>query len=213
MNSENKQIRVVIVDDHHMVRRGLASYLNLAEDICLVGEASDGEEALAVCKSAQPDVVLMDLVMPRMSGVEAIHELRIQHPEIKVVALTSFQEKELVAEVLKEGALSYVLKNVTGDELVRAIRAAQAGKPTLAPEVTQEFILSAREPQIGGDLTPREREVLTLMVDGLSNPEIAGRITVSRATARAHVSNILAKLGVSNRAEAVALALRKRLVR
>ena len=211
--AEKQTIRVVIVDDHHMVRRGLASYLTVAEDIQLVGEASDGEEALAVCQEAAPDVVLMDLVMPRMGGVDAIRELKKRQPQVRVVALTSFQEKELVADVLREGAISYILKNVTGDELVNAIRAAQAGRPTLAPEVTQDFILSAREPQVGEDLTAREREVLTLMVEGLSNPDIAERLTVSRATARAHVSNILAKLGVSNRAEAVALALRKRLVR
>ena len=211
--AEKQTIRVVIVDDHHMVRRGLASYLTVAEDIQLVGEASDGEEALAVCQTAVPDVVLMDLVMPRMGGVDAIRELKKRQPQVRVVALTSFQEKELVADVLREGAISYILKNVTGDELVNAIRAAQAGRPTLAPEVTQDFILSAREPQVGEDLTAREREVLTLMVEGLSNPDIAERLTVSRATARAHVSNILAKLGVSNRAEAVALALRKRLVR
>ncbi len=211
--SEVKEIRVMIVDDHDMVRRGLATYLRVTSDIKLVGEASDGEQALAMCQSCNPDVILMDLMMPRMGGIEATRRIRAHFPQVQVIALTSFKERELVQEMLREGAISYLLKNVTGEELVSAIHSAVAGRATLAPEVTQEFILSMQQPKPGDDLTEREREVLALMVEGFSNPQIAEKLSISRSTARAHVSNILSKLGVTNRSEAVSLALRKKLVK
>lgn len=210
---EEHEIRVVIVDDHDMVRRGLAAYLRATPDIELVGEAGNGEQALRVCDQVKPDIVLMDLVMPGIGGVEAITQIRARFPSIRIIALTSFQDRDLVQSVLRAGAISYLLKNVTGEELATAIRNAYAGRPTLAPEVTQDFILSAQKPKPGDNLSEREREVLILLVEGLSNPEIAQRLTISRSTARAHVSNILTKLNVSNRSEAVALALRNKIVR
>lgn len=207
-------IRVMIVDDHTMVRKGLAIFLRTMPDLELVGEAGNGEEALRVCERVQPDVVLMDLVMPKMGGIEATRSLRERWPEVHVVALTSFQEKELVHEAMQAGATSYLLKNVGIEDLGRAIRQAAVGRSTLAPEAAQALIQGATDgPPPGHDLTPREREVLVLIVEGLSNPKIAERLIVSRSTARAHVSNILSKLGVSNRSEAVALALRSGLVR
>ena len=206
-------IRVLIVDDHAMVRRGLAAFLRAKPDLLLVGEAANGGEALTLCEQLRPDVALMDLMMPGMNGAETTRLIRSRWPEIRVIALTSFGEKELVREALAAGALSYLLKNVSAEDLAEAIRAAGAGHSTLAAEAVQALIQTAQaEPAVGADLTAREREVLGLMVQGMTNPEIAARLVVSRATAKAHVSNVLSKLGAANRAEAVALALRGKLV-
>ncbi len=210
----DKKIRVMIVDDHDMVRRGLAVFLKVKPDLELVGEASNGEEALRLCHQAQPDVILMDMVMPEMDGATATRLIRERYPQVQIIALTSFQEQELVQKALQAGAISYLLKNVSAADLTEAIRAAHAGRSTLAPEAVQALVQTAgHEPALGHNLTPREREVLTLLVEGLTNPEIAVRLTVSRSTAKAHVSNILSKLGASSRMEAISLALQHNLVR
>jgi NarL family two-component system response regulator LiaR len=210
--TDQEIIKVLIVDDHDMVRRGLTTYFNTYPEIMLVGEAGDGLEAVELCQQLQPDVVLMDLVMPGMGGVEAIRHIRESNPEIQVIALTSFQDKSMVQEAIRAGAISYLLKNVKGDNLVAAIRSANAGRGTLSPEVTRGLITASHENQVGEDLTARELEVLTLMVEGLTNPQIARRLSISRATASSHVSHILQKLGVSNRSEAIVLAVRSKLV-
>jgi NarL family two-component system response regulator LiaR len=216
--STSDVIQVMIVDDHGMVRRGLSTILKVKADLELVGEASNGQEALEICEQIQPDVILMDLVMPEMGGVEATQLIRERWPQVQVIALTSFQEKELVREALQAGAISYLLKNVSAEDLAAAIREAYAGRSTLAPEAIQALLqaeaqspLHEQELTEAYGLTPREHEVLGLMVEGLSNPQIAERLVVSRSTAKAHVSNILSKLGVSNRAEAIALALQHNL--
>ena len=210
--SEEEPIKVIVVDDHDMVRRGLAAYFNTYPDITLIGEASDGQEAVELCETLQPDVVLMDLIMPRMGGVEATRQICEHNPEIQIIALTSFQDKNMVQEAIQAGAISYLLKNVDGDNPTAAIRSAHAGRGTLSPEVTRDLISTEEQPKIGDDLTPRELEVLALMVAGLTNPEIADRLTISRATASSHVSHILQKLEVTNRAEAIVLAVRSNLV-
>lgn len=209
---EADTIRVMIVDDHDMVRRGLSAFLKAKPDLELVGEARSGREAVVVCERVRPDVILMDLVMPEMSGAEATLAIRQRCPEVRVIALTSFQDRELVQQALQAGAISYLLKNVSANELADAIRGAHAGRSTLAPEAAQALVQVAQEPTPGHDLTAREREVLALMVKGLTNPQIAERLVVSRATAKAHVSNVLSKLGASNRAEAIALALQHKIL-
>jgi len=212
--TEKKLIRVMLVDDHAVVRSGLGTFLLANDDMELVGEVSSGEQALTMCTHVKPDVVLMDLVMAGMDGATATRKIREQCPEIQVIALTSFKEQELVQGALQAGAIGYLLKDISADELANAIRAAYAGKPTLAPEAAQALIQAARMPaeKIGFDLTEREREVLALMVEGLNNTEIADRLVVSRSTAKFHVSSILSKLRAASRTEAVAIAVQHNLV-
>ena len=211
--TEGRPIRVLLVDDHAVVRSGLGAFLMAFDDLELVGEASDGQEAVRLCEQLQPDVVLMDLVMPGMDGAAATQVIRERCPDIQVIALTSFKETDLVEGALQAGAIGYLLKNVSADQLAEAIRGAHAGRPTLAPEAAQALIQATRQPRkLGFDLTDRERDVLELMVEGLTNPQIADRLIVSRSTVKFHVSNILSKLGASSRTEAVSLALQHDLV-
>jgi len=206
-------IRVLIVDDHTVVRSGLAGFLLAFDDLELAGEAPGGQAAVSLCERVKPDVILMDLMMPDMDGAEATKLIRERYPEIQVIALTSFKDDELVARVLEAGAIGYLLKNVTADELGQAIRAAHLGKPTLAPEAAQALIrATTRAPEPGHDLTDRELQVLALMAEGMSNPEIAEQLVVSRSTVKFHVSSILSKLGASSRTEAVSQALKSGLL-
>ena len=211
--SPSQPIRVMLVDDHTMVRRGLATFLKIFDDLQLAGEAESGEAAIQLCAEILPDVILMDMVMPDMDGAATTRAIRQQFPQVQVIALTSFKEGDLVKDALEAGAIGYLLKDVSADELVRAIRAAHAGRATLSPEAAQALVETANQPPVPGlDLTERELEVLGLMVEGLNNTQIAGRLTVSSSTIKSHVSNILSKLGVASRTEAVTLALRKRII-
>lgn len=211
--TQPKSIRVMIVDDHAVVRSGLTAFIQAYDDLELAGEARTGEEAVQVCVQVQPDVILMDLMMPGMDGAAATQAIRRRCPKTQVVVLTSFKEEEMVQKALQAGAIGYLLKDVQADELAQAIRLAHAGQSTLAPEATQALIHAATQPpKPGHDLSEREREVLALLVKGLNNTEIARRLIVSLSTVKHHVSNILSKLGVTNRAEAVALAVQHRLV-
>jgi len=213
--TNERRIRVMLVDDHAVVRSGLSTFLMVCDDMQLVGEAANGEQALGICQQARPDVVLMDLVMPGMDGVAATRKIHEQCPQTQVIALTSFKDRELVQGALRAGAIGYLLKDVTADELTNAIRAAYAGKPTLAPEAAQVLIQATHMPaeKVGPDLTEREREVLALMVQGLNNGQIADKLVVSVSTAKFHVSSVLSKLGAATRTEAVAIALQNHLVK
>lgn len=206
-------IKVMVVDDHAVVRSGLSAFLMAFDDLEMVGEAGSGVEAVELCKQAGPDVVLMDLVMPDMDGAAATKAILSECPNIKVIALTSFPEEDLVQNALKAGAISYLLKNVSGNELADAIRAAAAGKSTLAPEATEALIHAATRPAApGADLTTREIDVLKLMSEGKNNQDIACDLFISHATVKFHVSNILMKLSAATRTEAVSIALNNKLV-
>ncbi|MCB0063469.1 MAG: response regulator transcription factor [Caldilineaceae bacterium] len=205
----------MVVDDQPVVRSGLSAFLMVHPDLELVGEASDGARAVRLCPLLRPDVILMDLVMPQMDGAEATQVIRERYPHIQVIALTSFKDKELVQRVLDAGAIGYLLKNVSSNELADAIRSAYSGRPTLSPEATQVLIeatTNRHKHVLGDDLTEREKDVLVLMVDGLNNTQIAEQLVVSRSTVKFHVSNILSKLESASRMEAIALAVRNKLV-
>ena len=211
--SDNKPIRVLIVDDHMMMRTGLRYTLSSFDDLELVGEAGSGREAIEKCAGLQPDVILMDMVMPGMDGANTTQQIRQRYPEMQIIALTSFQEKDLVERAIQAGAIGYLLKNVEAKELAQAIRAAHAGRPTLAEEATEALIQSTRQKtELGHDLTGREREVLDLLAQGLKNAQIAERLTISQSTVKFHVRSILSKMGAANRAEAVNLAWQHNLI-
>jgi NarL family two-component system response regulator LiaR len=206
-------ILVMLVDDHTVVRSGLATFLRAFEDLELVGEAKNGLEALNLCHQKKPDVILMDLMMPEMDGIAATQAILKDYPDIKIIAMTSFDEAELVHGVLAAGAISYLLKNVTADELAKAIREAVSGRSTLSPEAAKVLIHATRHPQqILYDLTEREMEVLKLVVQGNSNQHIADTMIISVATVKAHISSILSKLQLSSRTEVIAFAIKHKLI-
>ncbi len=209
---EPKKIRVMIVDDHAVVRSGLGAFLSAVPDLDLVGEAENGEQAVVRAKSLKPDVILMDLMMPGMDGVSATRTIKENHPAIQIIALTSFQEDELVQNALNAGAIGYLMKNVSVRELESAIRSAMGGKMVLSPEAAQSLVRASRQAAETETLTSREQEILKLMVEGLNNAEIAERIVVSLSTVKYHISNILMKLGVDNRVAAVTMAIQKKMI-
>ncbi len=210
--TEESTIRVMIVDDHSVVRSGLGKFIMVNQDLELVTEAESGEEAVQLCGLYQPDVILMDLMMPGMGGVAAIRQIRQRYPAIQVIALTSFREENLVQGALQAGAIGYLLKNVTAAELARAVRAAKVGKMTLSPEATEVLAQSVIRASPANELTEREREVLCLMVKGMNNNAIAEKLFISLGTVKFHISNIFLKLGVESRVEAVTMALQQHLV-
>jgi two-component system, NarL family, response regulator LiaR len=213
-----RPIRVLLVDDHEIVRRGLAVFLDGYDDMELVGQAADGEEAVARCRELEPDVVLMDLVMPKMDGPAAIRQIRAQNPATRVVALTTFRDKELVHETLQAGAVGYLYKDASVDDLAAAIRRAHAGNTVLLSPQAAEALLdlidskTQTEEPAHTKLSARERQVLALLVEGLTNRRIAHRLNVSESTAKQYVRGILAKLQVSSRTEAVAMAVQQNLL-
>ena len=207
------KIRIVIVDDHDMVREGLRVLLENFEEFDVVGEGADGEIAVDLCRRHKPDVVLLDMVMPVMNGVAAAERIHVLCPDTHIVALTSFDDEHTVQDALKAGATSYVMKNVSVDDLAEVIRKAHRGQSTLAPEATRMLIRAAtRPPAVGFDLSDREREVLLMMTKGVSNREIGEQLYISSSTVKNHVSSILSKLGAVSRTQAVAMAVEHHLV-
>jgi NarL family two-component system response regulator LiaR len=212
--AESNPIRVITVDDHAILRGGLKFLLLAFDDIELVGEARSGLEAVRLCDELQPDVILMDMMMPDMDGVATTRAIKEHSPDIQVLVLSSFSDHASVQQVMQAGAVGYLLKDVPMDELADGIRAAAAGKTVLAPEAAEALVRAAgpQAPQLGYDLTARQLEILALLVGGLTNNEIAERLVLSPYTVRNHVSEILSKLDTSTRTEAAALAMRLGLV-
>ena len=209
----SKTIRVMIVDDHDIVRRGLELFLKVFDDLVFVGEADNGEAAIKLCGEFLPDVILMDMVMPKMDGATATRIIREQFPGTQVIGLTSFKDDQYVLNAVNAGAIGYLLKDVSASELAQAIRSAYAGRSSLSTEAAKALIQAANH-SFGNSptLTLRESEVLALMVDGLNNIDIAKKLVIAPSTVKTHVSSILSKLEATNRTEAVAKAVRLRMV-
>ena len=210
-------IRVLLVDDHAVVREGLRAFLELQDDFEVIGEAADGEEALVQVDAFRPDVILMDLLMPKLDGVGAMLELRVRAPDSRVIVLTSYQDDDRLMPAIQAGAAGYLLKNVEPSELARAIRAAHAGEAIIAPSAAARLVRAIADgtrPVVGKPerLTRREREVLELIVKGRSNKRIAFELGISEKTVKTHVGHLLAKLGVTDRTQAALLAVRESLV-
>jgi NarL family two-component system response regulator LiaR len=206
------RIRVLVVDDHPMIRMGLKAMIQAEDDFEFAGEAADGADAVALAPGLKPDVVLMDLVMPRLDGVAATAALRKAVPGAKVVILTSLVDAAEIKRAIAAGASGYVLKDASSQELVTVIRSAHAGRRVLAPAATDALVAATQQGTPGADLTQRERELLTLMTRGQSNQEIADTLAIAVPTVKFHITNILGKLGCDNRTEAVLLALKHKLV-
>jgi two-component system, NarL family, response regulator LiaR len=211
--TEKKIIKVIVVDDHPLVRHGIKTVFEAYDDIEMIAEAENGKDAIEICAKYKPDVVIMDMVMPILDGAEATRELVKRFPDIKVIALTSFNDKDLIKKSLKAGAVSFILKNISGAKLVKTIKDVHKGKFVLSPNATKIMLTELREQSDDNvKLTKREKEILALVVEGLSNKEIAKRLFLSNSTIQFHVSNVLSKLGVSKRTEAAYLALKQKLV-
>ncbi len=213
METMEKAIRILICDDHAVVREGLRALIGTEPGMEIIGEAGDGEQAVAAVRALHPDVTLLDMVMPRMDGLEAIQLIKQESPEARVLVLTSFAEDDMVFPAIKAGALGYLLKDSSPDELIRAIRDVNRGEASLHPSIARRLILELSQPTslppTPEPLTERELEVLRLVAKGYSNEEIAAALIVSERTARGHVSSILSKLHLANRTQAALYALRE----
>jgi len=213
MTKESKNIRILIADDHSITRSGIKTFISVYDDLTLVGEAANGAEAITMCDEVSPDVILMDINMPIIDGIEATVKIREKYPNIKIIALTSYVDKKLVKDILKAGAISYIIKNISPDELVKTIRDAYLGKTTFSSEASKVVVEELTNPsQERFNLTGKEHEVLKLLSKGSSNKDIAKELFISSHTVKFHISNILNKLGAVSRTEAVFVATKNNLV-
>jgi len=213
MTKESKNIRILIADDHSITRSGIKTLISVYDDLTLVGEAANGAEAITMCDEVSPDVILMDINMPVIDGIEATVKIREKYPNIKIIALTSYVDKKLVTSILKAGAISYIIKNISPDELVKTIRDAYLGKTTFSSEASKVVVEELTNPsQERFNLTGKEHEVLKLLSKGSSNEDIAKELFISSHTVKFHISNILNKLGAVSRTEAVFVATKNNLV-
>jgi len=209
MADSARTIRVLLVDDHTVVRQGLRMVMSLEDDLEVVGEAANGREAVQAAASLAPEVVLMDLLMPVMNGVEAIRAIKADRPEVEIVALTSVLEDRMVVDAVEAGAAGYLLKETGPDALFEAIRAASRGEVRLDPRAQKRLLREVRTPTMRESLTPRETDTLRLVAKGLANKEIAAELGVSEVTIKTHVSSVLSKLGLQSRTQAALFALKE----
>ena len=208
-----RSVRIVVVDDHQVVRDGIIYNLSSVDDMVVIGEAASGLEAIKVCAELEPDVVIMDMKMPEMNGIQATEIIREKHENTKVIVLTTFCEPAMIRRVLDAGALSILMKDTMGTELIAAIRSAVLNQPVLNPMVVRALVPASQQGYVNiEELTAREFDVLTLIANGQSNEEIADSLYISRNTVRYHVRSILGKFGAENRTEAVSIALRSGLI-
>lgn len=205
-------IRILIADDHSVVRQGLRMFLGLDPDLEVIGEAADGQQAVQLARQLKPDVVMMDLLMPVMDGIEAIGAIKGEMPEVEVIALTSVLDDNSVVGAVRAGAIGYLLKDTEANELIRAIKAAAEGQVQLSPKAAARLVLEVRAPESPEALTERETEVLRLLAKGQSNKEIAHTLSIGEKTVKTHVSSILSKLNVTSRTQAALYAVRTGLV-
>jgi two-component system, NarL family, response regulator LiaR len=211
---EKNKIKVMIADDHPLVRYGIKTLFEACDDIILVAEAENGRQAIEMCEKYKPDIILMDMIMPVLDGAQATEQIINKRPNVKIIALTSFDDKDLIKKSIKAGAVSYILKNISGAKLVKTIKDVYKGNFALSPQATNILLSELREPKNENiKLTGREKEILALIVEGLSNKQIAKKLFLSSSTVQFHVSNILRKLGVNKRTEAAYLALKQNLVK
>jgi two-component system NarL family response regulator len=203
-----ESIRVLVVEDHHVVRQGLVALLNVVDGLEVVGEAADGVEAIAQFRKHQPDIALIDLRLPRLTGVEVIERIRMETPHARFIVLTTYDGDEDIYRALQAGARAYLLKGMTSEELIAAIRAVHAGKSQIPPAIAQRLA----ERMGTEELTPREFDVLEQIVRGLSNKDIATELEISEATVKTHINNLLSKLGVTDRTQAATAALQRGIV-
>lgn len=213
MTNENDLIKVLLVDDHEVVRSGLITFLKAVSGLQLAGEAANGRQAVEICAEDPPDVVLMDIKMPEMDGVQAAKEITSQNPKIRIIMLTSFKDMHMVKAALDAGAVGYLQKDVTIQELGDAIKKAYHGETILSSDAAKALVEISLHPEFfGQQLTDRELDVLKGMAAGLTNPEIAEKLVISKTTVKTHVKNIFNKLDVSNRTEAVTLAIKNKII-